>query len=195
MPDEKLLLDPRTVNAVLETLNQPLNNATEACAIVRSLALSHGLKLSDDTEISGGDFEPWGDRGENVQRALQALNDLRDWCDQNEAYWSGWGEQTIPEGAIRWTEQVKFAIELIRDNRSHSHPLPELPDGWFLYKMENQHTGIVFLGDQHEPLPDARGTWLVELQHTTGGKLKSGRGHNMLEAWATAIAEIGKAGA
>ncbi len=113
----ELLLDARTINAVLNALNQPIGNATEACAIVRDLALfNSALKLSDDTELSKGDFSPWMGRGEMVKRAIQALDDLEDWCQQNEAQWTGWGDQIVPEGTIRWTKQAKLALDLIRDN-------------------------------------------------------------------------------
>jgi hypothetical protein len=109
------LLDARTINAVLNALNQPIGNATEACAIVRGLAVANGLKLSDDTELSKGDFSPWMDRRGSVARALQATEDLENWCHNNEAKWTGWGEQIVPDGAIRWTAQVKLARALIKD--------------------------------------------------------------------------------
>lgn len=112
----EVLLDARTINAVLDALNQPIGNATEACAIVRALAISGGLELADDLELSGGDFWPYMDRGFLMKRAIQAVGDLEDWCHQNEAQWSGWGDMIIPEGATRWTKQAKLALELIKDN-------------------------------------------------------------------------------
>jgi hypothetical protein len=112
----KVLLDARTINAVLNALNQPIGSATEACAIVRGLAVDNGLELAEDHETAGGDFSPWMDRRGSVARALQATEDLESWCHNNEANWTGWGDQIVPEGAIRWTAQAKLAMDLIKDN-------------------------------------------------------------------------------
>lgn len=111
-----VLLDARTINAVLVALNRPICNATEACAIVRALASNNGLKISDDTELSGGDFSPFMDRGDLMKRAIRAIEDLEDWCNENEAQWSGWGDMIVPPGATRWTQQVKLAADLVKDN-------------------------------------------------------------------------------
>ncbi|MDH1266739.1 hypothetical protein N5C81_03800 [Rhizobium pusense] len=121
----EILLDARTVNVILEALNVPVRNATEACAIVRTCARNAGLEQSDDRELTGGDYSPFMDRGSLMKRALQSLSDLEDWCHQNEAQWSGYGEMTVPQGAERWTAQAKFAQELVRDNVDPG-PIPEL---------------------------------------------------------------------
>jgi len=70
----------------------------------------------------------------------------------------------------------------------YTNALPELPPGWFLAKAEHSHNRIVFKGDTHQPLPDADGAWLVEIQHTTGGRLSAGRGRSLQEAAFKAIA-------
>lgn len=114
----KILLDVRTINAVLEALNQTINNATEACAIVRNLAIEEGFEFADDPEIAGGDFDPFLKHNALVARAVQAVTDLENWCHVNEAEFSGWGDGEIPEAATRWTAQAKQAIELIEDKRS-----------------------------------------------------------------------------
>ncbi|SDJ25647.1 hypothetical protein SAMN05428983_0850 [Agrobacterium fabrum] len=119
------LLDARTVNVILKALNVPVRNATETCAIVRVLARDAGLEQSTDPDLTGGDFSPFMDRGALMKRALQALSDLEDWCHQNEANWTGYGEMTVPDGAERWTAQAKFAQELVRDNVDPG-PIPEL---------------------------------------------------------------------
>lgn len=72
------------------------------------------------------------------------------------------------------------------------YPL-EAPIGWFLLKMEHQHTGIMYRGDIHEPLPHATGPWFVEFQkYPSGGRATSARGHTMEEAWSNAKAECHK---
>lgn len=121
----EILLDARTVNVILKALNVPVRNATEACTIVRTCARNAGLEKSDDRELTGGEYSPFMDRGALMKRALQSLSDLEDWCHQNEAQWSGYGEMTVPQGAERWTAQAKFAQELVRDNVDPG-PIPEL---------------------------------------------------------------------
>ncbi|NSZ73919.1 hypothetical protein G6L74_09215 [Agrobacterium tumefaciens] len=121
----EILLDARTVNVILKALNVPVRNATEACAIVRVLARDTGMKQSDDPDLTGGEYSPFMDRGALMRRALQSLSDLEDWCHQNEAQWSGYGEMTVPDGAERWTAQAKFAQELVKDNVDPG-PIPEL---------------------------------------------------------------------
>ncbi|MCW8279885.1 hypothetical protein K7A42_03230 [Agrobacterium sp. InxBP2] len=113
---ETKTLDHRTINAVLEALNTPIRNATEACAIVRILAETHGLQRRDDENLSDGEYRRNEDRGPLVSHAIKAIQDLEDWCHVNEANWSGWGEMIVPEGAKRWTKQAKLAQDLLRDN-------------------------------------------------------------------------------
>lgn len=111
----EVLLDARTINAVLEALNKPISNATEVCARVRILAREGGLQIAEDREIAGGDFSPFLERGPLVARAIQAIQDVEDWCHHNEAQWTGWGDQVVPDGAIRWTWQAKLASDLLKD--------------------------------------------------------------------------------
>lgn len=192
MTDEKLLLDTRTINAVLNTLNQPIRNATEACAIVRGLAVENGLELSNDTELSNGEFSLWMDRGGMVARALQAVSDLEDWCHNNEAEFSGWGDGEIPEGALRWTAQAKLALELIKDMADPATLMRTLPDGWFLEEAKHDHTRIIYAGDKHAPVPNPDGSWKVALQHSVGGRLTSARGKTFVDAWNTAVVAVMK---
>lgn len=66
------------------------------------------------------------------------------------------------------------------------YPL-EAPNGWFLLKMEHQHTGIKYKGDQHLPVDHPEGPWYVEFQvYPYGGRMVSGRGHTMELAWKAA---------
>lgn len=68
--------------------------------------------------------------------------------------------------------------------------LPEIPEGWFLYKAEHEHTRVIYRGDKHEPLPRADGCWRVEIQHRNGGRLQTANGHTLLEAWKKAVAKV-----
>lgn len=187
---DKVLLCPRTINEVLKALNQPLDSATEACAIVRILGMNAGLKLSDDPELSGGDFKPWMNKEAMLARAESAVSGYEDWCHINEAEFSGWGDQIIPAGATKWTRQAKLALSLLRDEIDPLAVLPPLPEGWFLLKAEHSHTRIVYRGDRHEPLPHADGAWFVELQHLNGGRATSERGKSLFEAATAAIRSV-----
>lgn len=67
----------------------------------------------------------------------------------------------------------------------------EAPNGWFLHKMEHQHTDVRYVGDIHEPLPHADGAWMVQFQkYPNGGYLIEARGHSMSEAWINASKKV-----
>lgn len=69
----------------------------------------------------------------------------------------------------------------------------EAPQGWFLLKAEHQHTSITFRDDTHVPLPHAAGPWYVEFQkYPNGGRMRSGRGFTLEEAWHNAAVEAEK---
>jgi len=149
----ELLLDARTINAVLKQLNQPVENATAACALVRSLAVINGLKISDDEELSGGDFEYWHRREGAVARAVLAVSDLEDYCHQNEAEWSGWGDGEVPDNAVRWTEQAKLAKALVQDELKLGEAAGLLfPRGSFhlaVHQMLWENSGVRLKSEPH----------------------------------------------
>lgn len=109
-----VLLDARTINAVLEALNNPISNATEACARVRILARAGGLEIADDRELAGGDFSPFLKREALLDRAVQAASDYSDWCNENESMFTGWGDGEVPTGATQWRKDADAALALLK---------------------------------------------------------------------------------
>lgn len=60
---------------------------------------------------------PLQDHGKATVRHEDVLSDARsavqkwaDWCHQNEAQWSGWGDMVIPQGATVWTEAAEKVL-------------------------------------------------------------------------------------
>lgn len=71
----------------------------------------------------------------------------------------------------------------MRKTSDMRYPL-EAPNGWFLYHAKHEHTAVQTTADHHEPLPHAEGPWVVAFQqYPKGGKLTSGRGFSLEEAW------------
>ncbi|WP_036289592.1 hypothetical protein [Methylosinus sp. PW1] len=65
------------------------------------------------------------------------------------------------------------------------------PKGWFLYRAEHQHTSISYAGEIHTPLPHYDGPWFVQFQWMDGGgRLRSGRGKSLVEAWMNACKKV-----
>jgi len=62
----------------------------------------------------------------------------------------------------------------------------QLPEGWWLERLGEVRTDIIFAGEQHVPT----GTFHCRLQHVEGGKLTEGRGPSPDEAIRAAIAEV-----
>lgn len=77
-------------------------------------------------------------------------------------------------------------VESERELELRERAIPELPTGWFLHKLQDYRTPIVYAGDKHVPI-----NWRCELQWADkGGHLCLGQGKSMHEAINAAIEEI-----
>lgn len=54
----------------------------------------------------------------------------------------------------------------------------DMPDNWFLDSLCHVHTNTVYVKDKHTPL-----YWECKLQHTSGGKLVTGKGLTAKQAY------------
>jgi hypothetical protein len=45
-----------------------------------------------------------------ISGARAAVQKWADWCHQNEAQWSGWGDMVVPPGATAWTEAAEKVL-------------------------------------------------------------------------------------
>ena len=72
-----------------------------------------------------------------------------------------------------------------------------IPKGWWLYRLENNHTPIIYRGDRHiECSKEGHGrpAWTALLQRTEGGMLTEGRGDTPGEALKAALIAVAKRG-
>jgi hypothetical protein len=57
-----------------------------------------------------------------------------------------------------------------------------LPAGWWLYRLDHEHTRIIYAVDIHKPMG-----WYCAIQHTSGGRLSEGHGETPQAAVQAAI--------
>lgn len=66
-----------------------------------------------------------------------------------------------------------------------------VPDGWFLFKAEQQHTRNANPDNYPAPLPHAGGVWFVEFhKYSAALVIKHGRGRTLHEAWDMAVKAV-----
>lgn len=83
-----------------------------------------------------------------------------------------------------------FLQEQGKEDVFEVHVTAPLPEDWFVDAIKHEHTKIRYLGDEHTPLPNNDGAWIVYLQHRKGGRLTWAYGHTMAEAWNNAVAVV-----
>lgn len=87
----------------------------------------------------------------------------------------------------RAAETVRHASEALSDSTDRL----VMPDGWFLFKAQHQHTYTHFSGEKAKELPHAGGAWFVEFHALVNNSNPAhGRGRTLYEAWGMAVRAV-----